>query len=705
VSGVLLGLDIETWYPWPENAPDLSQPDTLTSAQLRRRRDDGKAHPWAKDPRRCCIRLLTVNLAGRLYLHDFHAEPLLPTWLVNALASCTLLGHNLDFDVTVLRRYGIAVSSHWVDTMLASRLLNLGRERGAVDAIDEEFDAYEQAGITEGQDGEHSAVPKWTNDPTDHSFGAVIYRYLSIRLLKDRGDTNWGGTLSAAQIEYALDDVRHCHRLWEVERRKLEEDKLFACFMERMRFAPILNTIKLHGLPINVGLCESEGQQADSALGDALCVVRALCSDRFELAKTQRKKVESAAWKAQGRRRTAGAAASGIIIPGVDYTELINPNKSEHITEALRKRGHTIADAKKKTLLKVDHPLAQALVAYSEAKARRTTLRGILRSIFPDSRVRAAGWNQLAARTGRIHSIEPNLQNLPRKWRYPFEAPPGWTWLKSDLEQIEMLLIGIHYKCQPLLDLLAAGKDVYVHLAAFVFGKQPVRGPGPGEVSEELRWVAKTLTLGISYCMGVRTFIKQCADRTGKLYTFDEAKLMFDRFFQMFPEIKAAQDHARGQVGVINAIYTINGQRRWLPPLVDDREPDSYYWPCRERIARIIVNTPIQGSSANLLIRAIIYLCRSLPADCAKIVNLVHDEVDLLVRNDYVLQAIALVETAFKQAFKEFYGEQYTVRMEHKWGPSWGKGTKYDPRKPETWPEGCTREAANPAAAAKTGSG
>jgi hypothetical protein len=88
--------------------------------------------------------------------------------------------------------------------------------------------------------------------------------------------------------------------------------------------------------------------------------------------------------------------------------------------------------------------------------------------------------------------------------------------------------------------------------------------------------------------MGVRTFIKQCADRTGIVYTFDEARLLFDRFFQLFPEIKAAQDRARNEVGLINAVYTISGQRRWLPLLIDDREPGSYYWPCLERIARII---------------------------------------------------------------------------------------------------------------------
>jgi len=72
--------------------------------------------------------------------------------------------------------------------------------------------------------------------------GAVLYRYLAIQLPKDKGDTDWGGTLSQAQIDYALDDVRYSHRLWVALQRQLQDDRLLDCFMERMRFAPLLST-------------------------------------------------------------------------------------------------------------------------------------------------------------------------------------------------------------------------------------------------------------------------------------------------------------------------------------------------------------------------------------------------------------------------------------------------------------------------------
>src|SRR4029077_18582180 len=115
--------------------------------------------------------------------------------------------------------------------------------------------------------------------------------------------------------------------------------------------------------------------------------------------------------------------------------------------------------------------------------------KGIARSVFPDSRVRPAGWNQLAAKTGRI---------IPRNWRAAFEAPDPFQWLRIDLAQIEMYIIALHCQDEKLISFLASGRDVYVEVASEIFGKQPVRGNGPEEVTDLLRSAAKTLTLGIS---------------------------------------------------------------------------------------------------------------------------------------------------------------------------------------------------------------
>ena len=166
-----------------------------------------------------------------------------------------------------------------------------------------------------------------------------------------------------------------------------------------------------------------------------------------------------------------------------------------------------------------------------------------------------------------------------------------------------MVIIALHYCCERLRDLLAQGLDVYVHTAAGVFGKEPVRSEE--EVSELLRDVSKTLTLGISYVLGVRSFIEQVRDQTGLHYTPDQARGFYANFFGMYPEIKQAQERARIDALTVDVVHTITGQRRFLPPLMEDQDPFTGWWPSRERRARILVNTPIQGSCANLYIRAL----------------------------------------------------------------------------------------------------
>ena len=91
---------------------------------------------------------------------------------------------------------------------------------------------------------------------------------------------------------------------------------------------------------------------------------------------------------------------------------------------------------------------------------------------FPTARVRAAGWNQLSARTGRITSTEPNLQQVPRDWRTGFRVEPPKLWLKGDLSQIEMVIIAIVTGDRNLIELLRSGRDVYVEYGARIFGKK-----------------------------------------------------------------------------------------------------------------------------------------------------------------------------------------------------------------------------------------
>jgi DNA polymerase I-like protein with 3'-5' exonuclease and polymerase domains len=124
----------------------------------------------------------------------------------------------------------------------------------------------------------------------------------------------------------------------------------------------------------------------------------------------------------------------------------------------------------------------------------------------------------------------------------------------------------------------------------------------------------------------------------------------------------------------VEVVRTITGQRRFLPPLLEDQDQFTGYWPSRERRARILVNTPIQGSCANLYIRALNLLVPRLPGE-GELINLVHDEVDLLVPRGRELETKQIVTQGFQQSFRSLYGDRLPIRMEHKIGASWAEGT------------------------------
>jgi DNA polymerase I len=243
--------------------------------------------------------------------------------------------------------------------------------------------------------------------------------------------------------------------------------------------------------------------------------------------------------------------------------------------------------------------------------------------------------------------------------------------LKIDLSQFEMYIVAILTGCERLIELLAQGKDIYVEVAAEIFGKEPSRGSGPGQVSNELRSVTKTLVLGISYCLGIRSFIKQVRDRTGIIYERQEAQGFYDTFFELFPGIRATHEQSADDSLHLDSVFTVTGQRRFLPPLRNDQDPISGYWPSLERRKRILVNTPIQGSAANLFIRAVNKFMPLL-AEGVEAINLVHDEVDLLVTEGTLSPTIQVVTQSFKEAFGELYGDRLEVKLEHSSGRSWG---------------------------------
>ena len=220
----LLFLDVETFYPWDGS---YSQPAESAPGSLLRRQNKSEAHPWAKDPRRCALRFLTVHdregtFGSDPLTIDLQASPELPGNIQEALATYTLVGHNLDFDLTVLRHYGIPIASSLLDTMLASRLLGLGKEKFKVpsDVAYCDLDSEELEELVSLEDP----------NPLSHDLATVVKRYLGIRMEKTHtklGGSDWSCTsLSPAHYVYMAEDVGYLPALWTVLEQELREAQL-----------------------------------------------------------------------------------------------------------------------------------------------------------------------------------------------------------------------------------------------------------------------------------------------------------------------------------------------------------------------------------------------------------------------------------------------------------------------------------------------
>ena len=521
-------LDLETFYPYGVEHP---QPATYTAGQLAKRQREGKGHPYASDPRRCAIRFLTIfvsdgSLGKEPMTIDLFENPDLPPTVLDAIANSTLVGHNLDFDATVLRRHGIPVSSSVRDTLIASRLLGLGKQKPKFGS-----QTYEDLSIAEIEEMELEAEEEDPN-PVDHDLASTVRRYLKIVMEKAEtklGASDWGRKdITPEQRAYMLQDVSILVPLWEAIEPELQASKLEKVFKARMEFFHHLNGIKMRGIPVDEAqLAEDLVRVEEEKEAEGKKLTTEIFPDlEFEIPKSRKTKI-----------KIKTSEGKTIFEPGPTKEGFRPNNRNQHWIPALAAHGIIVTDTRKPTLRRINKPECWALLKYAAAAKRLSEIKGIVRSIFPDGRVRAENWNQLAAVTGRIVSRGPNLQQAARDYRTGYRVKDPCFWLKADLSQIEMLIIAVVTGDPNMLEMIRAGKDIYVEYGARIFNKKPERGEGEDQITEKLRDIAKKPTLGIFYGQTPWGFVRVVKEELDIEYSIEEAQGFFDQYFGMFPKV------------------------------------------------------------------------------------------------------------------------------------------------------------------------
>lgn len=265
-----------------------------------------------------------------------------------------------------------------------------------------------------------------------------------------------------------------------------------------------------------------------------------------------------------------------------------------------------------------DYPICAKVLEYRGlVKLRGTYVEALPQLVNADSGRLHTTFNQTGAATGRLSSINPNLQNIPvrtelgREIRAAFVPRPGWKLVVADYSQIELRLLAHMSLDEVLVDAFRNGEDIHTRTAAEVFGASPMF------VTPEMRRAAKAVNFGIVY--GQTSFGLASALGIPR----HEADKYIKNYFARYAGVKRFIDETIAHVRETGYAETLYGRRRPIPDITS-KNPN-----VRGFAERTAVNTPLQGTAADLIKVAMIQIHDELRAANmeSKMILQVHDEL------------------------------------------------------------------------------
>ena len=304
-----------------------------------------------------------------------------------------------------------------------------------------------------------------------------------------------------------------------------------------------------------------------------------------------------------------------------------NINSPKQLGEVLFERLQLPAGKKTKTgystnvevleRLKAAHPIIPEIMTFRTlTKLQATYADGLLKAIDPDGRVRTTFQNTVTA-TGRLSSTDPNLQNIPVRTdlgaeiRKMFVPQPGWVFVDADYSQIELRVLSCMAEDESMQAAFRSGEDIHRVTASQVFGV-PF-----DDVTPQMRRSAKAVNFGIVY--GISEF--SLADDIG--VSRQEAKAYIDSYLEKYHGVRDFMHSVVERGTKEGYVSTLFGRRRYLPDLRDSK------YMVREAAKRMAMNTPIQGTAADIIKIAMLRVFEALQTAGlrARLVLQVHDEL------------------------------------------------------------------------------
>lgn len=428
---------------------------------------------------------------------------------------------------------------------------------------------------------------------------------------------------------YGAEDSDFTWQLWQFFRPQLEKKGLYNLFSNlEMPVLPILAEMELRGIHLDTTLLTNYNGELVKDIDTTQRDIYEIVGHEFNIASTKQ-------------------------LQEVLFTERgLKPEKKT-------KTGYSTDTAVLENLAAWD-PVPRKILDYRElAKLQSTYVEALPKLCDENSRIHTS-FIQTGTATGRLSSRDPNLQNIPirneagRRIRSAFTAVPGTVLISADYAQIELVVLA-HLSSDPnMCKAFREGTDVHRSTASLIYNVPPET------VTPEMRRIAKTINFGVIY--GMSAF--RLSNELGIPRT--QAAAFIESYFRTYAAVQTFINETVGKAEKNGYVETITGRRR---PVLNINSRNKLEKAAAERVA---VNTPVQGSAADIVKQAMINVDNALRKNKtgAHLLLQVHDELILECpdRKELVDTTIAIVKNEMEQAVKL----QVPLRVSVEYGINWG---------------------------------
>ncbi len=512
------------------------------------------------------------------------------------------IGHNIKYDYLVLQNEGIELGGVNFDTMIASYLLNAGIRKYSLDALSFTELGHKMQPISE-------LIGKGKDEITMDQV--------------DPEKVSW----------YACEDADATLRLKNIFAPQLTTEELRDLFNDlEMPLIEVLARMERCGITLDVKLLEKLSKQAAKTIADTEAEIYKLAGQEFNIASP--KQMKELLFEKLG---------------------LFSPNNKK------TKTGLSTAAGQLEKMVD-QHRIILKILQYRElTKLQSTYLMSLPKLVNPETGRLHTNYNQTIAATGRLSSIEPNLQNIPIRGtglgaevRKAFVAKDGYKLLSLDYSQVELRVVAHLAQDEAMLEVFNSNNDIHTKTAMAVFG---VDKEG---VTADMRRDAKTINFGILY--GLSSF--GLSSRIGEV-DLHEAKQFIDAYFKAYPQVKAYIEQIKADVNEQGFVKNPLGRIRRFPEI-----KSSQYF-IRAAAERAAINFPIQSLAADIIKVAMINIHKLISEKSEQITMLlqVHDELVFEVREGKEQEWADKIRPLMEEAIKL----SVPVTVEAKSGDNWGE--------------------------------